>query len=154
MWLKRMCDKQSKSIPQFVSWKSLFCWRHANSGSECSVINFFFHLVEETGGLQDRKKIIQDCTDGPKAMKLYIGNLGDDGKITSSDLRPLFEQVSFEFLIKINTAICISKAWFCTYLVIFFVIFSSLAQCQNANASRTMPLYTWTMEKKPPRLSV
>jgi len=25
-------------------------------------------------------------------MKLYIGNLGDDGKITSSDLRPLFEQ--------------------------------------------------------------
>ena len=41
MWFKIMCDKQSKSIPQFVSWKSLFCWRHANSGSECSVINFF-----------------------------------------------------------------------------------------------------------------
>jgi len=25
-------------------------------------------------------------------MKLYVGNLGDDGNITSSDLRPLFEQ--------------------------------------------------------------
>ena len=27
-----------------------------------------------------------------KRMKLYVGNLGDDGNITSSDLRPLFEQ--------------------------------------------------------------
>ena len=25
-------------------------------------------------------------------MKLYVGNLGDDGNITSGDLRPLFEQ--------------------------------------------------------------
>ena len=25
-------------------------------------------------------------------MKLYVGNIGDDGKITSADLRPLFEQ--------------------------------------------------------------
>ena len=24
-------------------------------------------------------------------MKLYVGNLGDDGNITSGDLRPLFE---------------------------------------------------------------
>merc|ERR1711976_831879 len=27
----------------------------------------------------------------PKKMKLYVGNLGDDGNITSGDLRPLFE---------------------------------------------------------------
>merc|ERR1712110_281563 len=25
-------------------------------------------------------------------MKLFVGNLGDDGSITSGDLRPLFEQ--------------------------------------------------------------
>ena len=25
-------------------------------------------------------------------MKLFVGNLGDDGNITSADLRPLFEQ--------------------------------------------------------------
>ena len=25
-------------------------------------------------------------------MKLFVGNLGDDGNITSGDLRPLFEQ--------------------------------------------------------------
>ena len=38
-------------------------------------------------------------------MKLYVGNLGDDGNITSSDLRPLFEQFGV-----VTECECISKA--------------------------------------------
>merc|ERR1711936_1276687 len=40
--------------------------------------NFFYHLNYRTSR--------------GNTMKLYVGNLGDDGNITSGDLRPLFEQ--------------------------------------------------------------
>ena len=69
-------------------------------------------------------------------MKLYIGNLGDDGKITSSDLRPLFEQVSFEFPIKDyihNTAIFPFKALIFVLTWCFFCHFfqfGTVSECE------------------------